>query len=363
MHILFTRFPLESAYGGAEVQTLSLMRGLRARGHAVTFVGSCPVIGGHGKEKGIACTALEIGPPPVTKWGAVSFIWRAPLMRRKLTSVLGQFADARAIFMLSLSEKLLATEWAVSRGLRVFWIEHDHVGPWLGQNPWLPRLRRLSRQAVTVVVSDLSRDTYVRLGWRPEDIRVIPNGIDLRRFEKTEPNTDRPAALRIGCVARLSEEKGVDLLVQAVLDLPGVSLDIIGVGWQEEFLRSIIDKAGAAKRIRLLPTTRDLGAFYASLDLCVLPSREHDPFGLVAAEAMGMGLATVVTDACGIALSLRDGVDALVVPANDAAALRAAIDRLRDPVFRRALGEAGAKTAKEKFSLETMVDQYEALLP
>jgi len=44
MNILFTRFSLESAYGGAEVQTLSLMKGLKEKGHEMIFLGSCPVL-------------------------------------------------------------------------------------------------------------------------------------------------------------------------------------------------------------------------------------------------------------------------------------------------------------------------------
>ena len=111
MHIFFTRFPLESQFGGAEVQTLSLMEGLKERGHHVAFLGSCPVL----LEKCFALSVpyfdLNIGPPPVTKWHAISFLWRQFLMRKKLINAINEQPvtrnEQRVIFMLSLSEKLL----------------------------------------------------------------------------------------------------------------------------------------------------------------------------------------------------------------------------------------------------------------
>ena len=64
MKILFTRFPLESAYGGAEVQTLSLMKGLRDRGHAIAFAGSCKTLLRLCREEGFPVIELRIGPRP-----------------------------------------------------------------------------------------------------------------------------------------------------------------------------------------------------------------------------------------------------------------------------------------------------------
>src|SRR3989344_9112693 len=166
MRILFTRFPLESHFGGAEVQTLSLMKGLKERGHEVSFLGSCEVLLKRTRELGMRNWELGIGPPPVTKWGAVSFLWRKRHMQRKLVHEVKQIMlrdgspegnppqHDKIIFMLSFSEKLLLTKWAVAQGIKVFWIEHDSVGRWLTKNPWLPKLRKLSELVTTVVVSD-----------------------------------------------------------------------------------------------------------------------------------------------------------------------------------------------------------------
>ncbi|MBI1813013.1 glycosyltransferase family 4 protein [Candidatus Peregrinibacteria bacterium] len=372
MRILFTRFPLESAHGGAEIQTTTLMRGLIEGGHAVAFAGSCPVLLGRCREEGIPCVELSITPPPVTTWSCLSFAWRKGAMRRSLERMLAQFSPLDAICMLSLSEKLLLTEYATQQGIRVFWIEHDRAGRWLTKNPWLPKLRTLSSKATTIVVSALSKKIYLDLGWDPEKIVAIANGIErIANCEGQIANDSqlatRNSQLRIGCVARLSPEKGIDILLEAVRDLPDVRLTIVGKGKEEPFLRNWGDSINLAEqlenpRIELIPTVSALASFYRSCDVIVLPSREHDPFGLVIAEAMSLEIATIVTDACGIAGYLKNGEDALIVPAGSSNALRGAIVKLQNSTLREGIARQGQKTALEKFSAERMIDHYEKII-
>ena len=370
MRILFTRFPLESALGGAEIQTLSLMKGLRQHSHAIAFLGSCPTLLAMSAEADILNAHLEIGPPPVTKFHAMSFFWRKQSMKRKLETALNEFGDINAIFMLSLSEKLLMTEAAFAKGIKVFWIEHDRVGPWLTKNPWLPQLRKLSEKVTTICVSELSRTMYLHLGWKPENVIAIPNGIVLTRFSRADgPKlTIHDSRLHLGCVARLSQEKGIDLLIQAVSSLSDVSLTIIGAGPQESSLRSLIEKTiqpsnhPTISRVQMLPHVNDLCTFYRSIDALVLPSRENDPFGLVVAEAMSVGTPVIVTDQCGIAGYLHNGHDAVIVKAESADALKTGIVKLMNASVRKALGEHATETARKLFSLDRMIDAYEELL-
>src|SRR3989338_938139 len=97
MRILFTRFPLESRFGGAEVQTLALMKGLRARGHDVEFLGSCDVLLREAASYQLSAISLESGPPPVTKWGAISFWWRQWGMKGKLIKAISYQLSAKHI--------------------------------------------------------------------------------------------------------------------------------------------------------------------------------------------------------------------------------------------------------------------------
>lgn len=282
-------------------------------------------------------------------------------MQRLLQTAIEQFSDLDAVIMLSLSEKLLLTPLLTEQSAfnfqlsTVYWLEHDSVGRWLTKNPWLRKLRELSMKVTTIVVSELSKKIYVKLGWPAEKVIAIPNGIDPNRFganSKSKIGNPKP---HIGCVSRLTHDKGIDLLIEAVNELPNTQLTIIGTGRDERQTKKLISQS-ANKLIGLVPRVDDLGKFYSSIDLLVLPSREHDPFGLVAAEAMMLGVPVVVTDACGIADYLENGIDAVIVKAGSAQAIKEGIETA---LGSGSLAENGKRTAMEKFSVERMVDEYE----
>lgn len=374
-NILFTRFPLQSAYGGAEIQTLSLMKGLKEKGHEMQFMGSCKVLLEQAKDLGIRTWDLGIGNPPVTKWDAISFLWRQKSMKSEL---LGQFNllsstfHLQAVLMLSLSEKILITEDLAKAGTKVFWIEHDRVGRWLKKNPWLGALKRASKFATIICVSELSRKMYIELGFDADRVIAIPNGIDLARFNAHQNSSSnhhatQKSTIHLGCIARLSPEKGIDVLLNAVSDIPEIDLTVMGTGPEHGFLLKMIDTfeeriPGTKQRMKIMQHIDDLGAFYASLDAFVLPSSDHDPFGLVAAEAMSVGVPTIVTDACGIAGYMKDGEDAVIVKAGDMNALKEGIRKLLDADVRERIREAGKRVAKNLFSAERMIQAYEKII-
>lgn len=388
MKILFTRFPLESANGGAENQTMWLMEGLVERGYEVGFLGSCPVLLERTKESRVTSHELRVGAPPVTKFGVISFLWRKTAMKqqliKKLDSLMTHDSKLKTIVMLSLTEKLLLTDECVQRGINVIWIEHDRIGRWLTWNPWLGLLRRQSKLATTVCVSELSRKKYLELGWDPTKTIAIANGVPEgpkdKRQEATDNNrqgtTDKkevcqlPVAscqFSVGCLARLSPEKGIDILIHSLADIPEVSLTVVGQGPDEGYLHKLISEDTARlgmsqPRIILKKSVDDLDSFYASLDVLVLPSTDHDPFGLVAAEAMMRGIPVIVADACGIAGYLKNDVDALIVPAGNSIALNAAIKKVLNPELRQKLSVKGVETASQQFSVEKMVEKYQQLL-
>lgn len=360
MKILFTRFPLESTLGGAEIQTLALMEGLMERGHAVAFAGSCPTLLEECDKRGILFAEMMIGKPPVTKISALTFAWRKQRMKKRLSEMLMAFGRLDAVVMLSMSEKLLLTDIADEKHVKVFWMEHDTVGRWLTKNPWLNMLLRQSDHATTVTVSDLSKQIYTDIGWDKKRVIAIPNGIDESRigklFQKKRNGIDDP--LKLCCVARLSPEKGVDVLIEAMKNVPqNVTLEIIGKGPEESHLK----KLAHGKNITFSSYEPDVRKIYARFDALILPSRKHDPFGLVAAEAMMAGLPVIVTDACGIATYLTHESDALIAEADSVSALTTAINCMTDPSIYNELAKNVHKSASEKFSMKYMVDAYESL--
>ncbi len=364
MKILFTRFPLESILnGGAEKQTIILMEELIKRGHVVAFAGSCAALIEMCRERKIPAIPLEIGPPPVTKWNVISFLWRKNKMRIKLQALIGQFHDLDCVVMLSMTEKLLLTDVAVKQGLKVCWVEHDRVGPWLHFNPWSWMMLRQSRKATTVVVSDVSYEIYRQLGWHPEHLQTIPNGVTVpaptHSVKRESLTSDGLSTVKLGCVARLSPEKGVHILISAIATLAGLHLEVIGTGKDSDALKGLVRASNITDMVTFTDHEENIADFFQRIDVLILPSREHDPFGLVAAEAMMMGVPVIVTDACGISMDLTDKKDALIVEANNINALQEGIQLLMDPTMRERIGEAGQKTAMEKFPAQKMADAYE----
>jgi len=364
--ILFTRFPYESAHGGAESQTIALMSGLKARGHAVAFLGSCPTLLVLCQQYQIPYASLDIGLPPVSKQTVLTFLYRKKIMQQKLEAAFQEFQShgLDAVCMLSLSEKILLTESVVESGVKVFWVEHDTVGKWLTHNPYFRLMRRLSKKVTTIGVSELSKKMYVKLGWDENRIIAIPNGIDPKRFAagKREPKKD-PTHFHVGCVARLADEKGVDLLIISMRDIPSVTLNIVGLGREQDALNRLVKKMDMEDRVTIEPRKGNMSAFYNSLDLLVLPSRRHDPFGLVVAEAMMLGIPVVVTEACGVASQLTHGKNAVVVKSNSAKALTEGISSLlNDAKYMQRIAKAGQQKALSDFTEDSMIDKYEELL-
>lgn len=360
MKVLFTRFPYESSYGGAEVQTMSLIRGLLARGHAAAFVGSCPVLLEACEQEGIIAGEVDIGKPPVSKWTALSFTWRKKKMTEQLKAVLREFKNIDAICMLSLSEKILLTPFALEQGIRVFWIEHDRVGAWLRKNPCLKTLRGFSSRVTTVCVSDLSKDLYLELGYAEKNVVAIPNGVDVTNARpEPRPNGN---VVQAGCIARLSKDKGVDVLLRALCGVPSMYLRILGTGHELRALKQKAFALGVKDRVQFVESVENIDEFYTQLDVLILPSRDNDPFGMVVAEAMMRGIPTIITNACGIARHIQANHDALVVKAGSWESLQDAMRVITDVEIRRRIGEQGRKAALEHFTLETMIDRYEQLL-
>ncbi len=368
--ILFTRFPFESAQGGAENQTMWLADGLKKRGYHIKFMGSCPVLLERFSKNEYDTTTCDIGPPPVTLWNAISFLWRKKLMAQKMKTCLEEIlkkindAERTTIVMLSLTEKLLLTKWCAKKGMKVVWIEHDTVGCWLTKNPWLPFLKKSSLDATIVCVSHLSKTIYEGMGFESKNLTVIPNGIP-QSNQITQEKMKNSGELHIGVVARLSPEKGMDVLIRAVENIPNLTVTIVGKGPQKNELLRLIEQDAISwkkKRIHLIEFAENLSAFYQSIDTLVLPSITNDPFGLVVAEAMMRRIAVIVSDACGIASYLQNNVNGCIVQAGSVESLQHAIEKINDDAWRNEIAKNGQQVAKKTFALERMVDSYEKII-
>ena len=201
-----------------------------------------------------------------------------------------------------------------------------------------PRLvRALLRPAAAVICVSETVATPVRA--TGVEVVVIPNGV--RVPNEVESPAEPPEVLYVG---RLSPEKNVDTLVEAVGDL---NLVVAGDGPLRERVPNALGAVPHAEVERLLERA----------SVVVAPC-EREGFGLAAAEAMAHGR-PVVAAAGGALLELvTEGETGLLVPPRDAAALREAVERLlADRDLRERLGRKGRARARECFGWDGVIER------
>lgn len=200
------------------------------------------------------------------------------------------------------------------------------------------KMTRFYQEArVHIAVSEANRRVLVHdYGLPAERLVVIPNNVDIDVF--APPTADRRraarAALNLGderallTLARLHEQKGLDILLDAAAQVPAGdwTLLIAGVGPLEDDLKRQAAELGLGDRVRWLGWCDDSVAALAAADLFVLPSRyEGQPIALL--EAMAAGVPVLATAVAGTPEALDDGRLGTLAPPEDPAALAHALRR------------------------------------
>jgi glycosyltransferase involved in cell wall biosynthesis len=215
----------------------------------------------------------------------------------------------------------------------------------------------------------LKEELVERNGYPALRIDSVPTGVDAGRFRPG----DRAVARRrlnlpedkilVGIVATLRSWKGHRFLVEAVAGLPpSAGLLIVGDGPQRAALEGLVNERALRERTWFAGNQRDVLPWLQALDIFALPSYANEgvPQGLI--QAMLVGLPAVTTCVGSIAELAREGETALLVPAQDVPALRAALDKLiADPALRTRLGEAARRHCETGFSYDTMLDKMERI--
>lgn len=236
--------------------------------------------------------------------------------------------------------------------------------------PWLfERLEASTCSACdrVVCVSRSDRDEAARRGLSPGRLVVIPNGIDLGRFQALEDRREalglEPTAPVVGMIGRLVPQKDplafVAMARRVGERLPGARFLVVGDGP----LRSELEHraTGLADRLRFLGVRDDVPELLATLDVVVFPSLwEAQGIGLI--EAMAAGRAIVATHLPAHAEAIEEGLSGLLVPRRDSAAMADAVAALlTDPERRSRLGAAARRTAEGRYRVETMIEATAAL--
>jgi sugar transferase (PEP-CTERM/EpsH1 system associated) len=273
----------------------------------------------------------------------------------------------------TLVEGVLAAKWA-----RVPIIIHGEHGTFHKdfKRKWVQKIFfSLTDQILSVsalLADQLSRD----LGIKRTRILPILNGVDVQKFA---PDAAKRKQYReqwgfgqndvlIGTVGRPMKVKNHQLMIRALKRLreQGYPVHFAIVG--DTPLRSLKDELvalaqslGVADRVHFLGFQSDVPGYLNMFDIFVLPSLSEGCSNVIQ-EAMATGLPIVASRVGGNPELVQDGETGLLFESNSVEALARALQTLLDdPQKAQALGNRALQRAREAFSLEKMVENYEAL--
>lgn len=207
----------------------------------------------------------------------------------------------------------------------------------------------------SAMVNQLRNHGYKRVRW-------WHRGIDTERFRpdlRADAMRDRlsgghPGELLAIYVGRITREKNVHLLRDALQGLEGVRLALVGGGPELDHMRAYF--AGTETTFTGYLRGDELVSAFASADVLVFPSTS-ETFGLAPLEAMACGLPVVGSLTGGLVDTLRDGVNALVYDPNEPAQLGERVRVLRDSPELLARLRAGAIAHARGRNWQATMDQ------
>ncbi|MEJ2673346.1 MAG: glycosyltransferase family 4 protein [Deltaproteobacteria bacterium] len=247
---------------------------------------------------------------------------------------------------------------AHSQGFKINWQTR-----WLYQNP-----------AAIITTGEATKQLLMqRLGVPARQIFSIPTGVDLTEFipqEKNRELLDRikipPEAFVFGSVAVLRSWKGHLYLLEAFQKLiaEGVRayLLLVGEGPYRVVIQEKITQLGLKPWVHLAGFRDQVAPWFALMDVVVLASYANEGVPQSLLQAMAMARPVIGTTVGGIPEVVISGETGLLAPPRDPSSLAQVLTRLMtDPDLRRDLGRRGRELVVERFSLEQMAAEIEAV--
>lgn len=219
-------------------------------------------------------------------------------------------------------------------------------------------------------VSEAVRDNLLADGIKEEKLRTVYNGITpIREFTEEERLSARekfgihPRQTVVGMVARLEPVKNHAMFLEAAkvaaTICPEAIFMIVGDGSMREALEAKAREDGIADKVIFTGYIADVSEVMNVIDVHVLTS-EREALSISLIEAMSIARPVVATDSGGPGEFVKNGVNGILVGANDTVNLTMGIVRLiQRPDIRKKLGEAGRLTVSEKFMSADMARKIE----
>jgi len=340
-------------WGGQEIRILSESQGMIRRGHEVRLL--CP------PEARIYAEAPGYGVPAIA----------LPIGRKRPLGVKVLYAwlkghHCNVVVTHSSTDAWLVAFALLAMGRPIPTVRTRHISaPVPGNAPTRWLYTRATARIVTTGEA-LKKELVERNGYPAQRIDSVPTGIDTARFRPGDRNAAR-AKLKlplerklVGIIATLRSWKGHRFLIEALP--PEAHLAIVGDGPMRAVLEELVSQKGLRERVTFAGNQSDVVPWLQALDAFALPSYANEGVPQALIQAMLVGLPCVSTSVGGIPELAIHEQTALVVPAQDANALRTALQRLlADEPLSKKLGSAARAHAAANFSYQRMLDRMEEI--
>lgn len=226
-------------------------------------------------------------------------------------------------------------------------------------------------QAVIAISKPVEQHLAKDFNIDPKKIFTIVNGIDCSEFALVSDNVreqkrqqwDIKSRLVIGIIARLSEVKGIDILLNSmpmvIKQYPFVLLMIVGAGPVQQQLQDQVKDLKLQRNVRFEGIVNQTANLLPVFDIFIMPSRKEG-LGLSVIEAQACGLPVIASRAGGLVDLIEDGQTGFFVPPQDSQALgQKIIQVLQNPVLARQVGLTAREHVVKHFSLEQMAQETE----
>lgn len=204
-----------------------------------------------------------------------------------------------------------------------------------------------------IAVSRFYRDKMIEFGFDAEKISYLPNYIDTSQYDSML--TDKRYILYFG---RLSEEKGVTVMIDAARFLTDVAFYIVGTGPLEAQLKLRAETEGLSN-IHFLGFKMgdELKQLISEATAVVVPSEWYENCPMTILEAFAAGRPVIGSDIGGIPELIEDGVDGFTFAPGDAVALAEKIAWVwENRATARDMGVTGRKKVEERFNAKVHYD-------
>jgi glycosyltransferase involved in cell wall biosynthesis len=346
-----------TGWGGQEHRVLAELRGFQRRGCVVRLIAPREsIIFQRAEHAGVPVLAVDFARPRFP----LDALRLARWLRREKIQILNPHSS-RDGWLLGVAGRLAGVPLII----RTRHIDVDYPNPFSSGIVF----KKLADHVLTT--SDKITAHFQKTFQIPDDrITTLPTGIDLELFSSAGVRAELPGKESglplVGMVSVLRSWKGHVTFLEAAAKLKSENFParfiIVGEGPMLPHIEKKIAELQLADLVTLAGHREDVPAILRTLDVLCIPSTKHEGVPQIGLQALACKTPVVGSDVGGIPEIIRDGETGRIFPANNSAALAAAIrTAISETSLTKAMTGNGRTFVEKNFSLDRMLDRLETL--